>query len=187
MANPMHESHTFVEFFMNAVEFKAESEREGRPIFKEIPFVRIVIPGDRNNVLECKADEYYKKRYPKAWAAFQAGQKEGFTGTALETWPQITRSQVKEAKYFEVHTVEQLADLSDTHCQRLGMGWMELRNKAKSYLTLAAGTAAETAQAAENERLRQMIDELKAQMVAISDKAEDAKKPGRPKKETAEA
>lgn len=187
MANPMHESNTFVEFFMESVEFKAESEREGRPIFKEIPFIRIVIPGDRNNVQECKATDYHKQRYPRAWAAFQAGQKEGFSGTALESWPQITRSQVKEAKYFEVHTVEQLAELSDTHCQRLGMGWMELRNKAKSYLNVAAGTAAETAQAAENERLREMIETLQAQMAAISDKAEEAKKPGRPKKETAEA
>ena len=181
MANPVHESNTFVEFFMNSVEFKAESEKEGRPIFREIPFVRIVIPGDRNNVLECKADDYYKNRYPKAWAAFQAGQKEGVTGTPLESWPQITRSQAKEAKFFEIHTVEQLADISDVNCQRLGMGWMELRNKAKTYLSIAAGTAQETAQAAENARLKSMIEDLQAQMAAISDKAQS--KPGRKPKE----
>lgn len=185
MANPVHESHTFVEFFMNPVEFKAESEKEGRPVFKEIPFVRIIIPGDRNNVLECKASEYYKGRYPKAWAAFQAGQKEGFIGTSLESWPQINRSQVKEAKYFEVHTVEQLAELSDVHCQRLGMGWSELRNKAKAYLNIAADTAKETAQAAENERLRTEMEAMRAQMQELMATAE--KKPGRPKKETVEA
>jgi hypothetical protein len=170
---------------MNAVEFKAESEKEGRPVFKEIPFVRIIIPGDRNNVLECKATEHYMKQYPRAWAAFQAGQKESVVGTPLENWPQITRSQVKEAKYFEVHTVEQLAELNDVHCQRLGMGWSELRNKAKAYLNLASETAKETAQAAENSRLRDEIAALKDQFAQMASQAE--KKPGRPKKETVEA
>jgi hypothetical protein len=186
MANPVHESHTFIEFFMEAVEYKFESEQAGRPIFKEIPFFRITVPGDRNNVTEGKVTEYHKKRYPKAWAAFQAGQAQGVTGTPLETWPQITRSQVKEAKYYEIHTVEQLSQLADIHCQRLGMGWTDLRQKAKDYIDLAAGTAHQTAQAAENERLRQEMEAMRAQIAEISANAEK-NKPGRPKKETVEA
>jgi len=184
MANPVHESHTFVEFYMEAVEFKFESEREGRPIFKEIPFVRIVIPGDRNNIVEGKATDYHKNRYPKAWAAFQQGQKQGMSGTPLESWPQIQRAQVKEAKFYEIHTLEQLAELADTHCQRLGMGWTELRQKAKDYISISKGTASQTAQAAENERLRQEMENMKAQLADLS---AEAKKPGRPKKEIVEA
>lgn len=186
MANPVHESHTLVEFYMEAVEHKFESEKAGRPIFKEIPFVRIVVPGDRNNITEGKATEYHKTRYPNAWRAFEAGQAQGITGTPLETWPQITRAHVKEAKYYEVHTVEQLASLADIHCQRLGMGWTELRQKAKDFLAIAEGTAQQTAQAAENERLRQEMENMKAQLAELSANAQKAK-PGRPKQEPVEA
>lgn len=186
MANPVHESHTFVEFYLEPVEHKFDSEKEGRPVFKEIPYVRIVVPGDRNNVLEVKATQYHKNRYPNAWKAFEAGQTQGFSGTRLEEWPQITRAQVKEAKFYEVHTVEQLAALADIHCQRLGMGWTELRQKAKAYLDIAAGTANQTAQAAENERLRQEMENMKAQLAELSANAQKAK-PGRPKQEPVEA
>jgi hypothetical protein len=88
---------------------------------------------------------------------------------------------VKECKYFEIHTVEQLANLSDMNVSRMGMGYMELRNKAKAYLVAAAGTSGETAQAAENQRLKEMIADLQRQMNEVSEK-----KLGRPKKEMVE-
>ncbi len=61
MSNP--QTGSFVEFYMESVELKSESEKAGRPIYKEIPFVRIQHPGDRLNVLEVKADAHYKQRY----------------------------------------------------------------------------------------------------------------------------
>jgi hypothetical protein len=88
---------------------------------------------------------------------------------------------VKECKYFEIHTVEQLAGLSDINVSRMGMGYMELRNKAKDYLVAAAGTSNETAAAAENQRLKDMIADLQRQMNEVSEK-----KLGRPKKEMVE-
>ena len=63
------------------------------------------------------------------------------------------------------------------------MGFQELRNKAKAYLAAAAGTADSTAQAAENERMRAEIAEMKAQFAKLS----ESRSPGRPRKETAEA
>lgn len=177
MANP---SEPFATFYTDAVEFKAESEKAGRPIFRDVPFVRIIIPGDANNIIERVAKDGDKQRFPQAWARYEAGEKDGPVGMRLEMWPQITRAQVKEAKYFEVHTVEQMSQLSDAHCQKLGMGFMELRNKAKSFLNLAADTAAATRQAAENERMAATIAELQAQVKALSD---EKRGPGRPRKE----
>jgi plasmid stabilization system protein ParE len=60
-----------------------------------------------------------------------------------------------------------MAELSDMSCQRMGMGFAELRNKAKAYLEAAKGTAAQTAQAAENQRLQDEIEALKAQMAEM--------------------
>lgn len=174
MSNP---HGVFVQFYTDAVELKAESEKQGRPIFKDMPHIRKMIPGDQSNVIERAAKEHDIRMYPREWDQYKRQQGEGMTGTPLEQWPQVTRAQVKEAKYFEVHTVEQLAELSDMSCQRMGMGFYELRGKAKAYLDAATHTAAETAQAAENERLRSEIEALKAQM------AEVAPKRGRPRKE----
>ncbi len=182
MSNPpAFESNVFVTIYSEAVELTYESEKAGRPIFKEFPFIRITIPGDTNNIIETKLTDAHKKKYPKAWEEFQRGESQGFTGTPLEQWPQITRAQVKESKYFECHTVEQLAGLTDSHCQKMGMGFRELREKAKAYLGVAESTAVATAQAAENDRLRQEMAELRA-MIAESNE----KKVGRPRKETAE-
>ena len=175
MSNPQ-QNGVFVQFYSEAVELKSESEKAGRPIFKDLPHIRKLIPGDASNVIERVAKEHDQRMHPREWETYQRQVTTGHVGTPLEQWPQVTRAQVKEAKYFEVHTVEQLASLSDMNCQKLGMGFAELRNKAKAYLEAAAGTASQTAQAAENQRLHDEIEALKAQM------AEVAVRRGRPPK-----
>lgn len=178
MSNP---HGVFVQFYSDAVELKAESEKQGRPIFKDMPHIRKMIPGDASTIIERVAKPHDMQQFPREWEQFQRQQVTGMTGTPLEQWPQITRAQVKEAKYFEVHTVEQMAELSDLSCQKMGMGFQDLRSKAKAYLEAAKGTAAQTAQAAENQRLQNEIEALKAQLQDI------APKRGRPKTESVEA
>jgi len=169
MSNPQAESHLFVQFYTDALEAKAESEKQGRPIFKDMPFVRIIVPGDTNNIIERVADENDKQRFPNAWAKYQNSEAKANEGTPLEQWPQITRSLLKECKYFEIHTVEALSNISDAHVAKLGMGFGELRTKAKAWLEAAAGTAQITAQAAENAQLKQMLADLQAQINDISE------------------
>jgi hypothetical protein len=184
MENPSADERSVsVRFFSEPVHMKFESEKEGRPIYKEMPHVSIIIPGDKNTMIECKASEEHKQRYPVAWARFQRGESTVNIGTPLEQWPQITRAQVKEAKYVEVHTVEQLANLSDDHAAKMGMGFRALRQSAKDYLETAKNGAADSAKAAENARLRDELEAMKAQIAALS----SAAKVGRPRKETAEA
>lgn len=169
MSNPQAESHLFVQFYTDALELKAESEKQGRPIFKDMPFVRIIVPGDTNNIIERVADENDKQRFPNAWAKYQNSEAKANEGTPLEQWPQITRSLLKECKYFEIHTVEALSNISDAHVAKLGMGFGDLRTKAKAWLEAAAGTAQITAQAAENAQLKQMLADLQAQINDISE------------------
>lgn len=183
MSNPQNmqaESNLFVSFYTEAIELKAESEKQGRPVYRDVPFIKIVVPGDVNNIIERKATKEDEAKFPKAWARYKAQESDAHEGTPLEQWPQMSRSLVKEAKFFEIHTVEQLAGLSDINVSKMGMGYLELRNKAKAWLTAAAGTASETAQAAENQRLKDMIADLQAQMSALKPKV------GRPAKETVE-
>lgn len=184
MSNPYpqrtpYEASLSVTFYTDALEFKAESEKAGRPIFRDVTFVRILVPGDVTNIIERKATKEDEHKFPYAWARFKSESKEVSEGMPLEQWPQITRSLLKELKYYEVHTVEQLAGLSDAHAAKLGMGFSEFRNKAKAFLAAAAGTADVTAQAAENERLKSQMADLQAQIIALGSE----KKRGRPAKE----
>jgi hypothetical protein len=182
VSNPHLESTLYVSFYMDALEFKSESEKAGRPVFKDVPFIKILVPGDTTNIIERKATKDDELKFPKAWARFQAQESEVIEGMPLEQWPQVTRSLLKELKYFEVHTVEQLAGLSDGQISKLGMGFTEYRNKARAFLAAAAGTADSTAQAAENQRLKDMIADLQRQMNEVAEK-----KVGRPKKEETQA
>ncbi len=181
MSNPHLESTLYVSFYLDAIEFKSESEKAGRPVFKDVPFIKILVPGDTTNIIERKATKDDELKFPKAWARFKAQESEAVEGMPLEQWPQVTRSLLKELKYFEVHTVEQLAGLSDGQIAKLGMGFTEYRNKAKAYLAAAAGTASATAQEAENQRLRDQLADLQKQMSELS-----KPKVGRPAKETVE-
>jgi len=170
MSNPhAAESNLYVQFYTDALEFKALSEKEGRPIFKDVPFVRIIVPGDMNNIIERVADDTDKQRFPNAWARYQNTESKATEGTPLEQWPQITRSLLKECKYFEIHTVEALSNISDAHVAKLGMGFADLRTKAKTWLDAAAGSATITAQAAENDRLKQMLADMQAQINELSE------------------
>ena len=184
---PQAENSVFVEFYTDAVEMGFESEKEGRPIFKDMAHVRILIPGDKNNIIERRASKEDEQKYPNAWKRFQASEATGHTGTPLEQWPQISRSQVKEAKYFEIHTVEQMAELTDANTARLGMGFSDLRTKAKAYLGAAADTAKATAQAAENSRLRSEMADLQAQVKELAAVKSNEAVRGRPRKELVEA
>jgi len=166
MSNP--QDNLFVTFYTDAIELKAQSEKEGRPIYKDVPFIRIIVPGDMNNVIERVADDNDKARFRQAWEKYERSESQAAEGTPLDQWPQITRSLLKECKYFEIHTVEALSALSDSHVTRMGMGYQELRNKAKVWLDAAKGTSDITAQAAENAQLRQMLADLQEQIKDIS-------------------
>lgn len=175
MENP---AGVFVTFYTDAVELKYESEKQGRPIFKDVPFIRKLIPGDANNVIERAAKDADFKMFPRQWAEYQATQKSGeVIGTPLEEWPQITRAQVKELKYLECHTVEQLAQMSDGNVMKMGPGFRVLRDGAIKWLD-SANLAKEDA---EKLALKEQLEKLTAEVTEMK------KGPGRPKKETAEA
>jgi ABC-type phosphate transport system auxiliary subunit len=173
MSNP--QGGVFVQFYTDVVEMKFESEKAGRPIFKDVAYIRKMIPGDSSTVVERVAKDHDKRMYPREWEAYERQEKTGLTGTPLEQWPQVTRAQVKESKYFEIHTVEQMAELSDMSCQKMGMGFRELREKAKLYLNAASETASQTAQAAENKRLQDEIEALKAALSEMPKRGRPAK------------
>lgn len=171
MENP---TGVFVTFYTDAVELKYESERQKRPIFKDVPFIQKMVPGDANNIVERAAKEQDMQQYPRQWAEYEAMNKSGeVIGTPLEKWPNVTRAQIKELKYVECHTVEQLAQMSDGNLMKMGAGFRPLRESALQWLdSLNVAKVDE-----EKESLKKQVAELSATVAEIK------RTPGRPKKD----
>ena len=156
------DSRLAVQFRAAAVKNDFESERQGRPIFENVDFVKIFVPGDNTTVIDTPVREEHKKRFPLHWAAYQnahgSDQKE--IGTPLSQWPRLSISQVEELRALKFYTVESVATASDAQLQRIGMiagmNHYAFRDAAKRFLSLANSDA--VMQAAE-ERARKVEEE----------------------------
>jgi hypothetical protein len=112
----------------------AASRDANRPIFKMMPYIKIMIPGDKDTQIHRPVREGDKTRFAKAWLAFQSGQSQ-VQGFPLSEWPKITRAQVEELKYFNIRTIEDLANVNDSQTHRF-MGIHQLRDEARRHLEL---------------------------------------------------
>jgi hypothetical protein len=182
----MAEGHGLhVEFYIDAVEQPFKSEQAGRPIYEDVEFVKIMIPGDKNSIVERQASDHDKGRFPLEYARFKNGLKEEeqAVGTPLKHWPAISRAMAKEFNSFNVHTVEQLAMMSDTAKQAFGMGAQEWSRKAQAMLDVSSKSADAEKWAAENEALKQQLADMRKEFAELSARVDPEKRgPGRPRK-----
>lgn len=128
-----------VKFEMRAIPLVKESEKEGRPMFKDIPYIYIITPGSRD-IMATEATPEYQRRFKKQWENFLAREATPETGTPLAEVPWLSKSQVAEMNANNVRTVEQLANLPDNLSNGV-MGYHMLKDRAKRYLEAAAGEA----------------------------------------------
>lgn len=180
--NQLHVSHgddsrLYVEFTMEAIHQTARSEAEGRPIYKDVPHVRIHFPGDRTKQIfrPVKMEDDHRgpadpRRFPNQWKAFESQREQVQTGTPIEQWGPLTKSQAMEFKAAHIHTVEQLAGVSDSNLTWLGA--RELRDKAIAWLAQADNGKETMRLQAELAKRDADIDELKRQVKELASMAQ---------------
>ena len=150
--------------------------------YKDRPFVRIIVPGDKTNVIDQPVREDHKARFPRQWLHFQMKSDTGLViGTSLPDWnkdqpEEFTDYQMAELQILKFQTVEQVATASDGQLQRVGMGGTGLRDRARAYLLNKNQTESST----ELAKTRNELEELKTQMAEL---LSEKRKAGRPKKE----
>ena len=66
----------YVIFHMDIVKDEGKSVEEGRPIFNDVEFVQIFVPGDKTNVIDRPIRPSDKARFPKQYQAFKEGKAE---------------------------------------------------------------------------------------------------------------
>lgn len=184
----------YVQFYWNEPIDKWESEKIGKPVkmtkrvpvtddkgvvtYKDtgetlrIPFVRFMRPGDKETIMEVAVDESHKRRWPQKWMAWQMqeGMIDGegtVPGWPIQEWGELTAEQIHELKYLRFSTVEQVAGASDAQVQRMGMGGLSLREKAKVAMRNRMGKEVQDALALKDAELLAMKERMAALEAAV--------------------
>jgi hypothetical protein len=156
-------------FYMKAVRNNFESQKQGRDIWDEIPYVEIMIPGDKLTQVHERVNEGHKHRWPTHWMAFQMNQEAPQEGTPLAEWPPCNRAMLEMLGSQKVRTVEQLAGLSDAQLMAtMPMGGRVLRDKAQAWLKQAEGMAPMAEMQQQLEASRDEIENLKRQIAELA-------------------
>jgi hypothetical protein len=167
------DNKAFVRFFIRPVEDKARSLEEGRPIFKDMEYCEIIVPGNSTNRPIKRVDNMIKRRYSaqyQAWLA--AGRNDDFVeGTPLSEVPWLKRSQVEELYYQRIKTLEQLAAIDDNVCTRIP-GLYELRRRAQHIIEAAAKKAPIADLQAQLDHEKAQNDVLRESLALLSDRLE---------------
>lgn len=164
-----------VKFFTKQRPDNAATKEKGRPIFKDIEYIDIKVPGHRGSGA-CRAATFVdKQRFPRHYEAYKQRKEMPLDGTPLSEWPVIARTQVEELSFHNVKTVEQLVSMNDSLASQF-MGMNALKTKAKMWLEGAEETARineiQDLKAAGTEK-DERIAKLEEQMLGLMNKFDD--------------
>lgn len=130
-----------IRFFRKAKQDSEESQKLGRPVFTEVDYIQIVVPGDRTSAIVRPVSPGDMARFERQYQHWQKTQQEEvLAGTPLEAWGNMSLGQIEEFRYFGVRTIDQMAALRDDVCQKI-MGATQLKQKAIAFLALAKDEA----------------------------------------------
>lgn len=180
------ERPAYVRFECRPMEDKQASVREGRYVAKNVDFA-LVTPPYSKDCIEYKAEQWLisieknarEGRIPEKWveqwkAAYKSwknGQEMPLNGTPIKGWGVISPAQQQVMISINCLTVEDLAAINDEGLHRIGMGAVELRDKARNWLASMKDHGAVTVQLAamaqENRNLLATVESLKAQVDAL--------------------
>lgn len=180
------ERPAYVRFERRPMEDKAASIREGRYVAKDVDFA-LVTPPYSKDCVEYKVEQWLINmernvrdgRIPEKWAdqwkasynSWKNGQEMPLSGTPIKGWGVLSPAQQQTLIAMNCLTVEDLAGINDEGLRRIGMGAVELRDKAKNWLASMKDHGAVTVQLAameqENRNLATTVESLKSQVEAL--------------------
>jgi hypothetical protein len=161
-----------VRFYSRPAKNEFKTQLEGRPIFEDRDYIEIMIPGDKENIIDTPVMEHHKQRFPLHWAHYKnSGGGNAQIGTPLEQWPLITASQAAELKAIKFFTVDSIAGASDDQISKIGLaGGMQpfaFREKAQLFLQVAKDLSFSQKQADTNAANERRIAELEARLAEV--------------------
>lgn len=156
------DQNLLAKFFVHPQISVFKSKEAGTAIYDDVVMVEVIQPGEKEPIRQM-ANEWHKQRFSKQWENFQKGITEAVSGTPLEMLMPGEPGTILTLKALNVHTVQQLATLTDTAIGNIPFG-RSLVDRAKKYL----GTAAH---GAEFHQMQKQIETLTAQLAALNEQA----------------
>ena len=173
----------YVRFERRPMEDRKATLEQGRYICKDVDFALITPPYSKDCVekkvlawfleLEMKvrngrmpAD--WKDMYMKSYDSWKNGQEIPLNGTPIKGWGVISPAQQEMLIHINIRTVEDLAGVNDEGKARIGMGALDLKNKAIAWLAQLNDKGPLTQEMAllknENAQLKGSLDALTEQV-----------------------
>lgn len=187
--NNQQDAPPLIEFEYRPVEDRAKSLASGSYATKDVAYVMVHRPGSKD-VHEEDAEAWGKKLKlraaqglcPSTWVldferlfeAWKKNEELPVEGTAIKAWPVLSPSARKTIISAGFHTVEQLAAANDSEIAAVGMGGVEFRSRARTFLEAANGPgkmaeqlrALEATNAAMKAQMEELVAALNAQKIA---------------------
>lgn len=169
------------------------TEQEGKTIYDHFICIRLEYPG--NNLSDFRyrfrpeegvKGNRWTERFAGQWKAFQAQKEQLPEGTPIELWPLLDKKRVLEFKAMRLHTIEQIAALTDQTGPNMGLDWRKLRDMATAYLNPAISQVTISKLNHENNDLKNRLQVLENQLSSIATNsasvplADPPKRRGRP-------
>jgi len=179
------ERPAYVRFERRPVEDRNASAQQGRYVATDVDFALVTPPYSRD-IFEQKAADWLAEmrrqvgfnRLPEEWYAkyqeqfekWKIGEEIPVDGTAIKSWGVLSPAQQKMLVEINIRTVEDLAQVNDEGCRRIGIGGGELRDKARAWLSQLADKGPLTQ---ENSSLKAENDALKKDILTLRGKVEE--------------
>lgn len=166
--NPINpDSMLHVEFYWHQPIDKWKSEQAGKEVRgPRVPYIRMMKPGDNTSLHQTPVRDDHKARFPRLWLAWQMKEKmiegadDNIPGWKLEDWDVLNDDQRHELKFLRFHTVEQLAGASDAQLQKMGMGGVGLRERARAAIKAKHKSEYDAEMKAKDEELAKMQERI---------------------------
>lgn len=165
-----------VEFYWKEKLIPAATEEQGRPIYKQEPYIHIMIPGDKTTDVHRPAQDKDKVRFAETWALFEAEEEQVTEGTPLSEWTILNVAQRSELKALGFRTVENVAAMSDVQMDRIGMGARKLKRMAEGYIEGASESVDSAKMSSELEKRDKEISSLRAQLASALERLDEISK-----------
>ncbi len=177
---------SYVRFERRPVEDRTSTIETGSYRTKDVDFAIITPIGSKDEIdmlatswLADLEKQVREERIPSAWrdqyrAAYESwkrGEEIPLNGTPIKGWQVLSPSQQQNIISARVYTVEDLAQANGEAMSRIGMGAVELKQKAEKWLQTAGGTGKlveeNAALRAEMKTLQQQVANLTERLAAM--------------------
>jgi hypothetical protein len=151
------EDNVLARIYWNHIHDQKASDEAGHPVFVDVPYIEIMIPGNSKDIVNREITDRDKMRFPAVWQAFQENRQGIVQGIPIEEMP-LTSRQVAILRHMGVLTVEALAGLGD---DKFSMEvTREMRARAQEFLEGGALAAKVAEKDREIDELRARLDQL---------------------------